>query len=166
MRITPRALILTSVLLAAGHLVVAGQMKYGVTVVSSKPAALAKARTYVWMAGQPSADKKVDALIVAAVDHELGSRGFSKLPSGQGDVVVTYASQRRTDVDVKKAAKGEAGSEFAVGTLIVDLKDASRASVYRVRMDTPIANDPATYEAAINAAVKAMFDKYPAPPKP
>lgn len=168
MRISRASLILTCVGLLVSQFVAAAQQpKYGVTVLTSKPAPLAKAKTYVWTRGNPALDKRVDALIVAAVDRELSARGFAKLTSGQGDVVVTYASLSRTDVDLKtKVPQGATRPEFAVGTLIVDLSDpASRQQLFRVRMDTPIEKDPVLLEAGINAAVTAMFDKYPAPPK-
>ena len=158
--------ILAGVWLGIGHLVVVGQPKYGVKVMEARPAVLAKARTYVWTVGRPSFNKGVDTLIVAAVDRELGARGLTKLPSGPGDVTVTYASVGRTDVDVKNAPKGGASREFAVGTLVVDLTDpTNRQVLFRVRLDTPIETDPATFEATINAAVAAMFEKYPTPPK-
>jgi hypothetical protein len=159
--------ILAWALIGTGQLVVAGQQpKYGVSVKAAKPAALAKARTYVWTASQPSFDKDVDRQIVAAVDGELNARGFTKLASGQSDVVVTYASLSRTDADLKsKPSKNGALREYAVGTLVVDMRDpANRQSLFRVRMDTPIDKDPAKLEAAINAAVTAMFEKYPKSP--
>jgi len=168
MRIARASFILTCVgLVASQFVVVAQQPKYGVTVQTSKPDALAKAKTYVWTRSNPALDKKVDALIVAAVDRELGARGFAKLPSGQSDVQVTYASVSRTDVDLKsKVPKGESPREFAVGTLIVALTDPmNREVLFRVRMDTPIEKDPVQLEAGVNAAVTAMFDKYPAPSK-
>ena len=166
MRITCATLMLAWVLLGTGQLVVAGQQpKYGVSVKASKPAALAKARTYVWTKSQPSFDKNVDTQIVAAVDRELTARGFTKLASGPGDVVVTYASISRTDADVKsKPSSRGALREFAVGTLVVDMRDpANRESLFRVRMDTTIEMDPVTLEAAIIGAVTAMFEKYPKP---
>ena len=104
---TPVMLVL--VLLGAGHLAVAGQqMKYGVSVKEAKPAALAKAKTYIWTNSQPSFDKDVDRQIVAAVDRELAARGFTKLDAAPSDVVVTYASLSRTDTDLKSkpAANG------------------------------------------------------------
>jgi hypothetical protein len=157
--------ILACVWLGAGQFVLTGQTKYGVTVKVSKPAALAKLKTYVWSVSHPSSNKNIDAVIVASVDRELGARGFTKLPTGRGDLSVTYASVSRTDVDVKKAAKGES-SEYDVGTLVVDLSDpGNRELLFSVRVDTPIERDRAALEATINAAVKAMFDKYPAPPK-
>ena len=169
MRITPALLVAVWALFGASPAALAGQQpKYGVSVKASKPAALAKAKTYVWTKSQPSFDKDVDRQITAAVDRELAARGFTKLPSGAGDVVVTYASIGRTDVDLKsKPAEDGTRRQYAVGTLVVDMRDpASKASLFRVRMDTPIDKDPEKLEAAINAAVAAMFEKYPKPPAP
>ena len=151
-------------LIGTGSLV-AGQTKYGVTVRTVKAAELAKAKTYVWTVGRPSFNKDIDALIIAAVDRQLSSRGFTKLASGQGDVVVTYGTLSRTDVDLE-APKGGTAPELAVGTLIVNLTDpASRQLLFSVRLDRPIDWNPATYEATVDAAVAAMFEKYPAPSK-
>lgn len=157
--------VLAGVLIGASHLVVASQPKYKAIVKAVQPAALAKARTYAWTASHPSFDKAADHLIVAAVDRELAARGFTKLPTGPGDVVVTYASLSKTHVDLKsKVAKGGPYREFLVGTLVVDLSDpASRQLLFRVQMDMPIEKDPAALETAINAVVTAMFDKYPTP---
>ena len=151
--------------LGAGPLVVSGQPKYGVTVRTVSRDGLAKAKTYQWTESQPSPDKNVDALIVAAIDRELVARGLTKFDSGRADVEVTYRSLSRTDVTATKDRKDGAFREFAVGTLIVDLTDStSRQLLFGVRMDTPIEWDPATIEATINGAAKAMFEKYPAPP--
>ena len=74
-------------------------------------------------------------------------------------------SLSRTDVDLE-APKGGTAPELAVGTLIVNLTDpANRQPLFSVRMDRPIDWSPATYEATVNAAVAAMFEKYPAPSK-
>jgi hypothetical protein len=164
MRISLSLVVLSFVVLGANPLVV-GQTKYGVTVQTSKAAALTQARTYAWDTGRRSFDKDVDAMIVAAVDRELAVRGFMKLPSGPGDLIVRYASQSRTDTDVnsKASSTGEQRT-YAVGSLVVDLSDATNRQVlFRVRMDTPIARDPATIGATIDAAVAAMFEKYPMP---
>ena len=170
-RITQGASVLACVLLGASQLVVAGQRtpsnpKYGVTVLTSKPEGLANAKTYVWMVGQPAYDKTVDKQIVAAIDRELAAKGFTKLPSGKSDVLVTYASANRTDTDLK--AKPEANGtrpQYAVGTIVVDLQNPpDHVSFFKVRMDTPIdKTDPAKLEATINEFVAAMFAKYPTP---
>jgi uncharacterized protein DUF4136 len=166
MRIAHSWFVLSSVLLGAS-VVVAGQPKYGVTVQTVKPEALAKVKTYIWDKGRPSFDKDVDARIVAAVDRELAAHSLAKLPSGSGDVVVRYASQSRTDTDVKsKPSKSGELRDYAVGSLVLDLTDAANRQVlFRVRMDTPIERDPATIGATIDAAVAAMFAKYPTPAK-
>jgi len=151
----------------ADHAAFAGQQpKYGVSVKASKPSALAKAKTYTWTVSQPSFNKDADRQILAAVDKELQARGLTKAAAG-GDLAVTYASVTRTDVDVKSKAKGGELAEYAVGTLVVDVRNpANKQSLFRVRMDTPITtSDAAKFEAEINAAVAAMFEKYPSAPK-
>ena len=106
MRITRSVFILTGLLLVAGDRPVIGQPpKYGVTVSVGKTAELAKAKTYSWTASQPAFDKTVDAQIVAAVDRELTALGLTKVASGKSDLLATYASQRRTDVELK-ASRG------------------------------------------------------------
>ena len=163
----PRALfvcVLAAALSGTASFVTA-QTKYGVTVREVKPAELAKARTYVWTLGRPSFNKEVDALIIAAVDRELAARGFSKLESGRGDVVVTYGSLSRTDVDLEKTNRG-VGPELAVGTLIVNLTaPANKELLFSARLDRPIDWTPATYKATVDAAVAALFEKYPTPSK-
>jgi hypothetical protein len=156
---------LVGALAGASHSAFAGQQpKYGVSVKASKPSALAKAKTYTWTVSQPSFNKDADRQILAAVDKELQARGLTKAAAG-GDLAVTYASVTRTDVDMKSKGKTGELPQYAVGTLVVDVRNpANKESLFRVRMDTPISSsDPAKLEAEINAAVAAMFEKYPAP---
>ena len=166
MRIIRCALILTGVLLGVRDLTPvahAQKMTYGVKVMAAKAADLAKAKTYSWTVSQPSPDKTVDAQIVAAVDRQLSALGFTKVASGTSDVLATYASTRRTDVNLKgKANESGARPAYEVGTLVVDLRDpATRQPLFRVRIDKPIDTEPEKLEAAINEAVTAMFEKYP-----
>ena len=160
-RITRTTVTLTFGLVAAHALAPVAQPKYGVSVKDSKPAVLATVKTYTWTDTHPSFHKTINAQIIAAVDRELQARGLTKVTTRPSDLVVTYRSLSRTDLDLK--AKGTHGPpEYAVGTLVVDLRDSSnRASLFRVQMDTPIDNDPAKLEETINAAVAAMFAKYP-----
>jgi len=166
MRMIRFALILACVLVGVrdfAGVARAQEMKYGVKVVVAKAADLAKAKTYSWTVSQPSPDKTVDAQIVAAVDRELSALGFTKAASGTGDVQATYASTRRTDVNLKgKANASGARPAYEVGTLVVDLRDpATREPLFRVRIDTPVTTEADKAEAQIDAAVKAMFEKYP-----
>jgi len=159
---TPRAILvclLAGAVLGAG--LVAGQTKYGVTVRTVKPAELSKVKTYVWTEGRPSFNKDVDALIVAAIDRQLSSRGLSKVASGKSDVAVTYGTLTRTDVELEKTKSG-VGPELAVGTLIVNLTDpGTKQPLFSARLDKPIDWNPATYQATVDAAVAAIFEKYP-----
>ena len=157
---------MTCAWLGAGVLVAAGQPKYVPVVKTVKKADLAKARTYAWTDRHPAFDERVDARIVAAVDRELESRGLTKLASGSPDVVVAYGSLTRTDIDLKSKTSDGVSRQYAVGTLVVELSDAtSRQPLYRVQIDTPIERDPAALDAVIDTAVKSLFDKYPAKPQ-
>src|SRR3982750_738831 len=66
---------LVCVAVAAGS---AQMPKYGVTVKVAKNGDPAKYKPYTWTKGGPSADKTIDAQIVAAVDRELSGLGMSK----------------------------------------------------------------------------------------
>jgi hypothetical protein len=163
--LSPTHILAICLSLNAGYLIASGhQPEYGVSLKVAKAAALAKAKTYSWTSTYPSVNKAVDAQIKAAVDRELSARGFTKLDAEPSDVLVTYSSLRSTDVDLKGKKKDGILPMYPVGTLVVELRaPASREPLFRVRIDTPINTTPAELEADINAAVKAMFAKYPAP---
>ena len=165
MRTTYCRLIVSIALLAAGSPgTVGAQTKFGVTVQSASPDKLAKVATYQWTGG--SLSRRVDGLITAAVERELAARNITKGVSGRGDVLVSYSAFGRTEVDVKAAAKDGTGREQSIGTLTLDLRDAvSRELLFRARVETPIEQDPATIQTAIDAAVAAIFEKYPGPAK-
>ena len=166
MRTTYSRWIVAVALLSAGALVTVGaQTKYGVTVQTVSPDRLAKVATYQWSGG--SLNRRVDGQITAAVERELAARGITKVASGRSDVVVSFTALGRTDADMKAAPKTDGTvHEQSIGTLIVDLRDpVTRESLFRTRIDTPIERDPATIEKAIDAAVAAIFEKYPGPPK-
>jgi hypothetical protein len=142
----------------------AAQMpKYGVTVTADKQVDFAKFKTYSWTQGQPSPIKAIDAHVMAAVDRELGTLGLTKATAGSGDVLATYYSLSRTDVDLKgKADSAGAYPQYWVGTLVVALLDpADRRRLLRLRIDKPIEAERAKLEAGIDSAVVALFAKYP-----
>ena len=142
----------------------AGQMpKYGVTENAEKNVDFAAFKTYTWTKGQPSADKTVDAQIVAAVDRELAALGMTKAASGKGDVLATYYTLSRTDVNLK-AKPDAAGTlpQYTVGTLVVALLNPpDRKRLLRLRIDTPIEAPRDQLEGVINSAVTSLFEKYP-----
>jgi len=138
---------------------------YGVTADVTNEAALLKAVTYNFVPGQPAYDKALDQLIIAAIDRELSARGVTKAPSGRSEIVVTYLSVRRTDVDLKSKPSPKDGTlrEYPVGTLVVSISDPAdrQKKLFNGRIDEPLDLDPATYETTIKTAVAAIFEKYP-----
>ncbi len=86
------------------------QTQYGVTADVANAPALLKAATYTFTPGQPSYDKTVDQAIISAIDREMSARGVTKVTSGPLDVVVTYLSVRRTDVDLKSKPSAKDGT--------------------------------------------------------
>ena len=156
-------LVLCVVLLVVAAAPVAQKPKYGVTVTTEKGVDYSKFKTYSWTRGQPALNKSVDASIVAAVDREMKALGLAKATTGTGDVLATYYSLSRTDIDptAKTDDKGNP-SEYQVGSLTVAFLDpADRRSLLRLRIDTPIGSDRATLDSAIDAAVTDMFASYP-----
>jgi len=138
--------------------------KYGIIVeVDDKKADFASFKTYAWQRGQAAFDKTIDAQIVAAVDAEMAKLGMTKGATGAVDVLVTYASTNRTDVDLKgKPDAGGVRPKNAVGTLVVMLLEPkSRNRLLRMRADQPIDAAPEKLEATINSLVAQMFERYP-----
>jgi hypothetical protein len=164
MRRTCLLLILSSICIAPAGLL--GQTtKYGVTADVIDLAALTSAATYTFVPGQPAYDKTLDQLIIDAIDRQLKARGVMKVNSGTADMVVTYLSVRRTDVDLKSKPSAKDGTlrQYPVGTLIVSISDPvdRQKKLFNGRIDEPIDLDPAKFEATSNAAVAAIFEKYP-----
>jgi hypothetical protein len=155
--------IVGAILCATLAAVSTAQTTYGVKVTVSKNVDAAKFKTYSWTKGGPSPVKSVDGQIVAAVDNELKGLGLTRAASGPGDVLVTYYTLRRTDVDLKgKQDAAGALPQYPVGTLLVAMLDPqSRRRLVQLRTDKPIDLDPAKAESIINAAVAELFAKYP-----
>ena len=158
-----RFIAVCGVLVFFGAVVSAQMPKYGVKVTPEKGVNYAGFKTYSWTQGQPSQDKKIDAQIVSAVDREMSGLGMTKAASGKGDVVVTYASLSRTDIDIKAKKDAEGNyPRYSVGSLAVFLRDpVTQKQLLRLRIDKPIEFEPSKLEATINEAVAEMFAQYP-----
>jgi hypothetical protein len=142
----------------------AQQPKYGVTLKADEKTDFSKLKTYTWEHGWQAYDKAVNDEIIAAVDRELAGVGLTKKASGPSDVLVTYASLRRIDVDINAKPVGQDGMrpQVDVGTLVVLLLEpGTRKELLRARVDQPITLEPEKVKSTIDAAVKGMFAKYP-----
>jgi hypothetical protein len=156
-----RTLVLATCLTLAGLVPAAAQTtKYGVEATVEKGVDFSAFKTYTWTPGQPSPRKSVDESIVAAVDRELKAVGLSPAASGTGDVLVSYFSQQRTDVDLKaRPDSSGARPEVTVGSLLVVMMDGTtRKRVLQLRATRPIQDE---LPQAIDAAVAELFQKYP-----
>jgi hypothetical protein len=106
----------------------------------------------------------MDRTIVLAVDRELAARGLTRQVVEPCDVIATYASLQRTDVDLdsKPAPRTKLRRQYDVGTLVILLKrPQSGIELFRARVDTPLESDPSKREAQVNAVIAEMFEDYP-----
>jgi len=151
------------VVLAVAGVMAAQKTKYGVTVTAEKNVDFATFKSYSWTRGQPSPSKNLDARIVAAVDRELNALGMRKAASGPGDVLVSYDSLTRTDLDASAKADDRGNRpEYRVGILTVSLLDpGKRQPLLKLRVDKPVEGGSAKLEEAIDSAVAEMFASYP-----
>jgi uncharacterized protein DUF4136 len=151
-------------LVAVAAIAVAAQKpRYGVTVTTDRKADFRAFKSYAWdVAGYPAMDKAVHQQIVDAVDRELKGLGLEKRSSGPSDVVLLYGAQRRTDVDTRADAPSTNLPTYAVGTLVVSMRESgSRKEVFRARVDKPIDLAPDKIKVTIDDVVAEMFAKYP-----
>jgi hypothetical protein len=135
--------------------------KYRVKVQADKRTDFSKLKTYSWMAGHPASIAAVDAEIVASIERELSALGMEQAPSGIEDVVVTYSSVTRTDVNTKaKPIAKNLRPEYSVGTLVVSLLDPiSLSPLLQLRVDRPV--DRAGLDAAIGSTIAELFTYFP-----
>jgi hypothetical protein len=143
--------------------VAAQKQKYGVTVTTDRKADFTAYKSYSWdSASMVALDKNVHQQIVDAVDRELKSRGLERRPSAPADVLLVYASQRRTDIDTHANAPAGKMPEYTVGTLVVLMREsASGQEVFRARVNKPIELTPDKLKVTIDEVVAEMFAKYP-----
>jgi hypothetical protein len=130
----------------------------------------AKFQTYSYEKGQPAIRPDVDARIVSAIEGQLGELGLTKATSGPGDVIVTYYSVTRTDVNLATFDKNEppAGTErkpaqtFEIGTLVVDVKPSTQKTpAWRVKVEGALTGDYTEQLKTVDEAVRAAFRMYP-----
>jgi hypothetical protein len=153
---------LMSVLVSIAVTAAAGYTpKYRVKVQADKHTDFSKLRTYSWMDSHPASIPAVDAQIVRAIEGELAALGLTKVPSGTGDVVATYTSMTRTDVNTKsKPVAKDYRPEYSVATLVVSLLEPETLKpLLQLRVDRPIASALLDTSAG---AVEQLFRYFPA----
>ena len=120
--------------------------------------------TYAWTRSLASLDPEFDAHIVEAIDRELAGVGLVRQDREPADVVVSYGTVRRNDVDVSGKRDRDSGTypEYSTGTFVVLMREAySRRELFRARAKVPIDVDIAQLERQIDDIVARMFAHYP-----
>ena len=120
--------------------------------------------TYAWTRGWASFDPRIDAYIVEAVDRELALLGLVKHDAEPVDMVVSYGTVQRSDVDVGARRGRNSGvyPEYPVGTLVVLIREAkSRRELLRARAAVPVDVGIPRLEDTIEAIVSRIFAHYP-----
>ena len=151
--------------LAFCGVVVTEASDYRVKVTVDKRTDFSALRTYAWTRSLASLDPAFDAYITEAIDRELASVGLIRQGSEPADVVVSYGTVRRSDVDVSAKRDRDSGTypEYSTGTFVVLLREASsRRELFRARAKVPIDVDIAQLERHIDEIVARMFAHYPA----
>ncbi len=141
------------------------------TVVQlDKSVDFANLHTYSYVSGQPAMIKEADSRIVAGIEAQLAALGFTKAATGTGDVVVTYYSVERMDVDLatfdKNApapgAERKPAQTVKVGTLVVDMKVPGKTvPSWRAKIEGVMQGDMTAKLETIDKAVVTLFGVYP-----
>jgi hypothetical protein len=120
--------------------------------------------TYAWTRGWASFDPRIDAHIVEVVDRELASLGLVRQDTPPVDMLVSYGTVQRSDVDVSARRGRNSGvyPEYPVGTLVVLLREPhSRRELLRARAEVPVDIGVPQLEERVDAIVARIFAHYP-----
>ena len=134
-----------------------------VKVTVDKNINFAVLHTYAWTPGWGAFNQDLDTHIVAAIDRELTSLGLTRLAGEPSDLLITYGTVRRTNVDVSAKRKGKPEyPEYPVGTLVVLMRESlGHHEVFRARAELRVDIDTAQLGEQIDAIVARMFAQYP-----
>jgi hypothetical protein len=162
----PRATVMSTWILGLAWLAVvaaAPTPTYHVRVTVDKHIDFAALHTYAWTPGWGVFNQDLDTHIVAAIDRELTSLGLTRLAGEPSDLLITYGTVRRTNVDVSAKRKGKPEyPEYPVGTLVVLMRESlGHHEVFRARAELRVDIDTAQLGEQIDAIVARMFAQYP-----
>src|SRR5262245_58303174 len=137
-----KSTIITATLMLASTIALAKDVTYDF----NKTTNFAHFKTYAWIAGTSLKDELNHNRIVSAVDAQLAAKGLAKVQSTEkADVLVAYHASfdRNLEINAFSTGWGPYGlgghrsgsaraSEIVVGTLVLDIVDAStKAIVWR-----------------------------------
>ncbi|MGD8698030.1 MAG: DUF4136 domain-containing protein [Gemmatimonadales bacterium] len=137
--------------------------------------------TYAWLeAADPSkADRGVDEFterrVIAAVDNELASRGYTKATSGQPDILINFylTTENKINVDTYNTGWGYYGwyggtqttvRQWTEGTLVIDFIDtAEKDLAWRgwAQGELQANLSPEERTRRVNKVVEGIMKQYP-----
>ena len=148
-----------------------------------KGANFAGFKTYAMKDGTKVGQPLIDNRIIAAIETELGARGFVKSDASP-DVFVVYHMAFDKEKDISTYSSGYGGGygaygwgwgggmgttttqvrDILVGTLVVDIADAKKSQIAWRGMGVKEVNtsaNPEKRDKSISEAVKKIFKNYP-----
>jgi Domain of unknown function (DUF4136) len=137
---------------------------YRVKVTVDKHTDFSALHTYAWTRGFASLDPELDTFIVAAIERELASVGLIRQETEPADIVVSYGTVRRSDIDVGAKRDRSSGvyPEISTGTFNVLIREAyARREILRARAEVPLDVDIAQLEQYLDAIIARIFAHYP-----
>ena len=139
-----------------------------------------KYKTYKYVKSEPVEDPLMDERVVAALEAQMGEKGFTKDDSNP-DMIVTYHANHKENKAYVTDSFGYGGygagwrwggmgmgnSTTRVitsekGTIVIDMYDAkSKQMLFRGKATDTLSSKPKKNAEKINKAVTKVFKKYP-----
>jgi Domain of unknown function (DUF4136) len=135
-------------------------------------------KTYSWVRGTELTDRLNHNRVVGAIDTQLASRGFTKLPdAAPADVLVAYHASFDKNLRINGFSNGwgpyrlggfcegtVTTEDILMGTLIVDMVQANTKTI--IWRGTAVGEvnpklSPEKRDKKINSAVEKIFKNYP-----
>ena len=137
-----------------------------VTSDYDKSADFAKYRTYAWSHGPADYRPKLHDLLVAEIDRQMATLGFTRSEDPKADLTLRYFTVRSTSIDMKELEKAERegakAKSYDVGKLAVVLREtATDKRLWAAQTQEVMNADVAAREAAVRDAVTKVFQSYP-----
>ena len=144
-----------------------------VTYDFDRSANFTRFKNYTWVRGTNLSDQLNHQRIMRAVDAQLTARGFSRVETGNTDVLVAYHASFDKNLQINAFGSGpriglRSGTatveEIVVGTLAIDMMDAQTKNIVWRGMATKELDakaSPEKKERNINKAAEKIFKNYP-----
>jgi len=142
------------------------------------------AKTYAISIGTSWGNNLSERRVLEEFDQEIASKGWKKVPEGQAQILVLLHGATSTKRNVNTFYSGMGGygyrgyggggmasaqttvSEYAVGTIVVDMFDAKTKNlVFRGHAEDEISDNPDRNKSRLEKASQKVFKNFPPTPK-